>query len=70
MIRGRPIGLKATKENIMEKIAGNTQHAGRTNRGYAESWTSEQLDGLLSEDWLRRMVAEIRAGDEIGRAHV
>ena len=64
MIRGRPIGLKATKENIMEKIAGNTQHAGRTNRGYAESWTSEQLDGLLSEAWLKEMVTEIRAGNE------
>ena len=48
----------------MGKIAGNTQHGGRTNRGYAESWTSEQLDGLLSEAWLRQMVTDIRAGDE------
>ena len=45
-------------------ISGNTQHGGRTNRGYAESWTREQLDGLLSEVWLKEMVAEIRAGDE------
>ena len=49
---------------IMGVIAGNTQHGGRTNRGYAESWTSEQLDGLLSEAWLKEMVAAIRAGDE------
>jgi hypothetical protein len=48
----------------MKAIAVNTQHTNGKNRGYAESWTSEQLDGLLSEDWLRRMVAEIRAGDE------
>jgi len=34
------------------------------NRGYAETWTSEQLDKLLSEPWLKQMVAEIRAGDE------
>ena len=48
----------------MMQIAGNTQHAGNKGRGYAESWTSEQLDGLLSEDWLRKMVADIRGGDE------
>jgi hypothetical protein len=48
----------------MMQIAGNSQHAGNKNRGYAESWTSEQLDGLLSEDWLRQMVSEIRGGDE------
>ena len=46
------------------QIAGNSQHTGNKNRGYAESWTSEQLDGLLSEDWLRKMVSDIRAGDE------
>jgi hypothetical protein len=46
------------------KIAGNTQHGGRTNRGYAESWTSEQVDSLLYEGWLKQMVADIRAGDE------
>ena len=45
-------------------ISGNSQHGGRTNRGYAESWTREQVDGLLSEDWLREMVAGIRAGNE------
>ena len=48
----------------MKAIAVNTQHTNGKNRGYAEPMTSEQLDGLLSEDWLRRMVAEIRAGDE------
>ena len=46
------------------QIAGNSQRTGNKNRGYAESWTSEQLDGLLSEDWLRKMVADIRGGDE------
>jgi len=48
-------------------IAFNTQHTGdrsRDHRGYAEPFTSEQVDGLLSEDWLRRMVADIRGGDE------
>ena len=48
-------------------IAANTQHTGdpkRDNRGYAEPYTSEQVDSLLSEDWLREMVAEIRAGKE------
>ena len=45
-------------------IAGNTQHGGRTNRGYAESWTREQVDSLLSEAWLKQLVAAIRAGDE------
>ena len=44
-------------------IAGNSQHGGR-NRGYAESWTREQVDGLLSEAWLKKMVADIRAGAE------
>lgn len=48
----------------MIQISGNSQHAGNKNRGYAESWTSDQLDGLLSEDWLRQMVSEIRGGDE------
>ncbi len=49
---------------MKQQIAGNTQHGGRRNRGYAESWTSEQLDQLLSEAWLKQMVADIRAGDE------
>ena len=48
---------------MMRAISGNTQHAGHTNRGYAESWTSEQLDRLLSEAWLKQMVTDIRAGD-------
>ena len=48
-------------------IAVNTKRTGdpkRDNRGYAEPMTSEQLDKLLSEDWLRAMVADIRAGKE------
>ena len=48
-------------------IAINTKHTGdpgRDHRGYAESMTSEQVDSLLSEDWLRKMVADIRNGDE------
>ena len=51
----------------MGVIAVNTQHSGdprRDNRGYAESWSSEQVDSLLSEDWLRQMVADIRGGKE------
>lgn len=48
----------------MRTIAVNSMLTGkRKNRGYAESWTSEQLDKLLSEPWLKQMVAEIRAGD-------
>ena len=54
----------ATKQKIMGIISGNTQHGGGKNRGYAESWTREQLDGLLSEAWLKEMVTAIRAGDE------
>ena len=45
-------------------IAFNTQLAGHRNRGYAESMTREQVDSLLAEDWLRKMVADIRDGDE------
>ena len=48
-------------------IAVNTQHTGdprRDHRGYAESWTREQVDGLLSEAWLKQMVADIRGGQE------
>ena len=58
---------EATKKNMEQLIAVNTQHTGNRktdHRGFAESWTSEQLDGLLSEDWLKRMVADIRAGNE------
>ena len=49
---------------MTQMIAGNTQHTGRLNRGYAESWTREQLDGLLSEAWLKQMVNDIREGKE------
>ena len=52
---------------MIRDIAVNTQHTGdprRDHRGYAESWTSEQVDSLLSEDWLRKMVADIRGGNE------
>ena len=48
-------------------IAVNTQHSGdrrRDHRGYAESMTSGQVDSLLSEDWIRQMVADIRGGRE------
>ena len=48
-------------------IAVNTQHANNPktdHRGYAESWTLEQVDCLLSEEWLRDMVADIRGGNE------
>ena len=41
----------------------HTGNRKKDNRGYAETWTSEQLDKLLSEPWLKQMVAEIRAGD-------
>ena len=48
----------------MKTIAVNSMHTVKhKNRGYAETWTSEQLDKLLSEPWLKQMVAEIRAGD-------
>ncbi len=52
---------------MIRVIAVNTQHTGdprRDHRGYAESWTREQVDGLLSEAWLRQMVADIRGGNE------
>ena len=53
----------------MEKrlIALNTKHFAdrqKNNRGYAETQTSEQLDELLRQEWLRRDVADIRAGRE------
>ena len=38
-------------------IAINTMHTGNgryDNRGYAVTKTSEQVDSLLSEDWLRK----------------
>lgn len=46
-------------------IALNTKHfadKSKNNRGYAETQTSEQLDELLRQEWLRRDVADIRAG--------
>ena len=49
---------------MMKAIAVNIQHTNGKGRGYAEPMTSEQLDGLLSEEWLRKMVAEIRGGNE------
>ena len=52
---------------MIREIAVNTQHTGdrkKDHRGYAESWTREQVDSLLSEDWLRKMVADIRGGNE------
>ena len=52
---------------MIRDIAVNTQHTGdprRDHRGYAESWTREQVDSLLAEDWLRQMVADIRGGNE------
>ena len=48
-------------------IALNTKHFAdkqKNNRGYAETQTGEQLDELLRQEWLRRDVAEIRAGKE------
>ena len=54
-------------------IAVNTKHTGdpkRDNRGYAESMSSEQLDTLLSEAWLKQMVADIRGGDEKKKDHL
>lgn len=52
---------------MKQRLAVNSQHTGdrsKDHRGYAEPWTSEQLDGLLSEDWLRKKVAGIRGGNE------
>jgi hypothetical protein len=48
-------------------IALNTKHFAdrqKNNRGYAETQTGEQLDELLRQEWLRRDVADIRAGRE------
>ena len=48
-------------------IAGNTMHTGdkkKDNRGYAETMTSEQVDSLLSEAWLKEQKQQIRAGNE------
>ena len=48
-------------------ITLNTKHFAdkqKNNRGYAETQTGEQLDELLRQEWLRRDVADIRAGRE------
>ena len=52
---------------MRQQIAANSMHAGNPrmdHRGHAETWTSEQFDRLLSEGWLREMVARIRGGEE------
>ena len=52
---------------MRQQIAANSMHAGNPrmdHRGHAETWTSEQFDKLLSEGWLREMVARIRGGEE------
>ena len=36
----------------------------KDNRGYAETMTSEQVDSLLSEAWLKEKKQKIRAGNE------
>jgi hypothetical protein len=48
-------------------IAANTKHSGdakKDHRGYAEPFTSEQVDSLLREQWLKQMVTNIRNGKE------
>ena len=52
------------KNSIIAFNAKNTGDFKKDNRGYAETWTKEQLDGLLSESWLKNMVSEIRNGNE------
>ena len=52
---------------VKRVIALNTKHFAdkqKNNRGYAETQTGEQLDELLRQEWLRRDVADIRAGKE------
>ena len=52
---------------MVRLIALNTKHFAdkqKNNRGYAETQTGEQLDELLGQEWLRRDVADIRAGQE------
>ena len=49
------------------QLAVNTKHTGdpkKDHRGCAEPFTSEQVDALLSEEWLKQMVADIRSGQE------
>ena len=52
---------------MVGQLAVNTKHTGdpkKDHRGYAEPFTSEQVDALLSEEWLKQMVADIRSGQE------
>ena len=52
---------------MKQLIAGNTKHFGdakKDHRGYAEPMTSEQVDRLLREKWLKQMVTSIRNGKE------
>ena len=52
---------------VKRLIALNTKHfadRSKNNRGYAETQTGEQFDELLRQEWLRRDVADIRAGKE------
>ena len=49
------------------QLAVNTKHTGdpkKDHRGYAEPFTSEQVDALLFGEWLKQMVADIRSGQE------
>ena len=45
-------------------IAVNSKTTGHKSRGYAETFTREQVDSLLAEVWLKQMVADIRSGNE------
>ena len=48
------------------EIAINTKHYGdrsKDSRGYAEPMNRELVDSLLSEKWIRDMVADIRGGN-------
>lgn len=52
---------------IRKVIAMNSMHSGdprKDNRGFAETWTLEQFDQLLSEPWLAELVDRIRHGEE------
>ena len=56
--------LSNMKNSIIAFNAKNTGDFKKDNRGYAETWTKEQLDGLLAESWLKDMVSDIRNGKE------
>ena len=53
----------------MSKIAVNNKQ-GHASRGFAETMTKEQLDMLLGAEWLKKMVAEIRGGNESQKDHL